>query len=86
LIIIIFRWSWSSPGLIFSAAVEFSLLLAISMSGLASEFSGFCVIAALIIAFDCMFMFSLFLPVLTLHIEERKVRHKANTALSFILN
>jgi hypothetical protein len=44
------------------------------MAGLGSEISGFCVIAALIIAFDCMFMFSLFLPVLTLHMEMKRSR------------
>lgn len=57
------------PSLMFDAMVEVGVLSAVAYSGLGRDISGFCTIAALIVAFDFMFMFTLFLPVLTLHME-----------------
>jgi len=67
------------PSLITDAFVEFFLLVAISLSGLNPEICGFCTIAALIIAFDCVFMFTMFLPVLTLQLEMKRSRGDENS-------
>ena len=59
----------SGPGLVYDYIIEVLLLLALSASGMGGGVREFCFIAAFILAFDCLYLFTMYLSVLTLRLE-----------------
>ncbi|KAJ1547501.1 3-hydroxy-3-methylglutaryl-coenzyme A (HMG-CoA) reductase isozyme [Cladochytrium tenue] len=62
------------PALMLDYLVEISVLFLGGLSGISGGLSEFCLIAAAILFFDAVFLFTMFLSILTLKLELKKIR------------
>lgn len=72
----------SGPNLLMDYIVEIVVLYMGSVYGVAGGMREFCFIAAFILMFDCVYLFTLFLSILTLKMEMRRVREEENSGSS----
>ncbi|KAJ3356418.1 3-hydroxy-3-methylglutaryl-coenzyme A (HMG-CoA) reductase isozyme [Entophlyctis luteolus] len=66
-----------SPSIIQSCFVEIGFLVLVSMSGIHESLKNFAILAAFILFFDCFGLFSVYLALLTLKLDLKKMRKEA---------
>ncbi|KAJ3121295.1 3-hydroxy-3-methylglutaryl-coenzyme A (HMG-CoA) reductase isozyme [Nowakowskiella sp. JEL0407] len=67
------------PALFTDYMIEIAVLILGSLSGIHGGFQEFCAIGALIVFFDCVFLFTLYIAVLTLKFELKRIRESSTT-------